>query len=360
MIKKKIESYSLIDWYMNNENTKKFNIEYVFHNKNIRAFNYRNTIISYRKNLFPRLDIHKYIIFFLHSLILVFISFFGIFFGRWYYSLLLKDSILNLYVKYCRKELLAKQYLFDNSNFVYRPMWTHEVENKGLDIICYFFSTNCREIELHKKDSSIGWGYGAMNWPIYYVWDKYQENFIEKISDYKKKIFVCGPIYFLDNFIKLEKKNKKIITVFDINPRRESVIRTRIEPIYYYNKNTICKFLEDIFHLSQELNFHIYLKQKRKLDPEIHCKYRSLLDKISIHENVTIVDPDVSPIRLIKNSDLSISIPFTSSSLYADKIGKKTVYYDSQDIIDKANIASHGLEIVSGKNELESWIKKNL
>ena len=62
--KKKIESYSLIDWYMNNENTKKFNIEYVFHNKNIRAFNYRNTIISYRKNLFPRLDIHKYIIFF--------------------------------------------------------------------------------------------------------------------------------------------------------------------------------------------------------------------------------------------------------------------------------------------------------
>ena len=39
---------------------------------------------------------------------------------------------------------------------------------------------------------------------------------------------------------------------------------------------------------------------------------------------------------------------------------EKTVYYDSQDIIDKANIASHGLEIVSGKNELESWIKKNL
>ena len=34
------------------------------------------------------------------------------------------------------------------------------------------------------------------------------------------------------------------------------------------------------------------------------------------------------------------------------------MYYDSQDIIDKANIASHGLEIVSGKNELESWIKK--
>ena len=63
---------------MNNENTKKFNIEYVFHNKNIRAFNYRNTIISYRKNLFPRLDIHKYIIF--SSFIdFSFYKFFGIF-----------------------------------------------------------------------------------------------------------------------------------------------------------------------------------------------------------------------------------------------------------------------------------------
>ena len=101
-----------------------------------------------------------------------------------------------------------------------------------------------------------------MNWPIYYVWDNYQKKFIEEISSFKKKIIINGPIYFIDKHVVLKKVNKKIITVFDVYPRRESVIRTRIEPIYYYNKNTICKFLEDIFFLSKELNFHIYLKQK--------------------------------------------------------------------------------------------------
>ena len=71
-----------------------------------------------------------------------------------------------------------------------------------------------------------------------------------------------------------------------------------------------------------------------------------------------MIDPDVSPIRLIKNSDLSISIPFTSSPLYAREMGKKTIYYDSQKIISKKNIASHGLEIILGKEELRNWIDK--
>ena len=42
-----------------------------------------------------------------------------------------------------------------------------------LDIICYFFVIVEKSNWI--KDSSIGWGYGAMNWPIYYVWDKYQK-----------------------------------------------------------------------------------------------------------------------------------------------------------------------------------------
>ena len=358
--KKNNSSYSLLDWYINNKNTKEQRIKLIIHNKKINSFKYGNTKVLYMKNLFPRLDFHMYPLFFFHSFILSLISLISIFLGKWYYSLLLKDTIINTYVKYCRIELLAKQYLFDNSNFVYRPMWTHEIEKKKSDIICYFYSTNCREIEIGKKDSTIGWGYGAMNWPIYYVWDNYQKRFIQEMSNLNKKIITNGPIYFIDKNVALKNLNKKIITVFDVHPRRESIIRSRIEPIFYYNKNTICKFLEDIFSLSNELNFHIYLKQKRKLTSEIHCKYRNLVKKISAQENVTMIDSDVSPVRLIKNSDLSISVPFTSSSLYAREMGKKTIYYDSQKIISKKNIASHGLEIVLGKEELRNWIFNNL
>ena len=130
--KKNKLSYSLLDWYLANKNTKKKNINLIIHNKKINNFLHGDIKVIYKKNLFPRLEFHMYLLFFLHSITLSIFSLISIFFGKWYYSLLLKDSILNAYVKYCRRDLLAKEYLFDNSNFFYRPMWTHEIEKKTI------------------------------------------------------------------------------------------------------------------------------------------------------------------------------------------------------------------------------------
>ena len=357
----KNDSFTLIDWYLKLDRTSNFNIKNILHNKSgVRNMNYENKNIIKIENIFPKLHLFNFLLFFLHSFFLIFVSFFGIIFGKWYLPILLKDVILRAYVKYCDEKLMAKQYLFDNSNFIYRPLWTYEAEKKGSEIVCYFFSTNCREIEKDKTDSSIGWGYRAMDWPIYYVWDEYQKKFIKELNLKLKNIYIYGPVYFLDKNILPNLDSNNSITIFDIQPRRTSVLRNRIEPIYYYNTKNICKFIEDIFEVSRKLNFKIVLKQKRKENSEVHIKYRNLIKKISKFDNVSIVDQNISPMRLIKNTKLSLSIPFTSSSLYAAKLNKKTAYYDPISILSKNNIASHGQLVITSKIELENWIKNYL
>lgn len=349
------QKYTLIKWYLDLKQTKKINIKKIFHNKNLKKYKYKDILIENYKHIFPRLSFKNYILFFIESIFIIIFSFFLIFLDKWFYALMLKDILLNNYYRKINKKLIAKQYLFDNSNFVYRPLWTHYAEKKGSEIICYFYSTNCMEIEENKKHSSIGWGYRAMDWPIYYVWDHYQKKFIEEISNKNKTIVECGPIYFLDKKFNIIKNIKKQITIFDIQPRRSSVICSRVEPIYYYNDRNMIKFLDDIVNLAIKKKYNILLKQKRKYNYVVSKKYINYVEKLSLKNNIKIVDQNISPIKLIDASNASLSIPFTSSSLYSSIMSKKTAYYDPISIINKDNIAAHGIEVINGKNELDLW-----
>ena len=349
------QKYTLLHWYINLQDIEKFDIKNIFHNKNFKKCDYKNISIVKSNHIFPPLNFICLINFFFISLMHVFFSFFLIFTNRWFYALLLKDIIMNNYVKRIESKLMAKQYLFDNSNFVYRPLWTYSAEKKGSEIVCYFYSTNCMEIERSQKNSSIGWGYRAMDWQKYYVWNDYQKKFVNEISDGEKKIIECGPIYFLDNKFNYFKNDNKFITVFDIHPRRISVMCSRVEPMYYYNDKNIIKFLQDIVETANKYNFKILLKQKRLYNFVVSKKYIKFIEKITKNNNIQLINPSVSPVKLIEKSDASISIPFTSSSLYALPLNKKTAYYDPISIINKDNIAAHGLDVICGIEELNLW-----
>ena len=51
-------------------------------------------------------------------------------------------------------------------------------------------------------------------------------------------------------------------------------------------------------------------------------------------------------------------MPFTATALIAKKMGKPTVYYDPSGLIQKDDRGAHGIEIISGKKELEAWLEK--
>jgi len=98
-------------------------------------------------------------------------------------------------------------------------------------------------------------------------------------------------------------------------------------------------------------------KQKRKIGSMIHPLFRLFAERLSGVENVIIVDPDISANRVIEKSTAVISMPFTSTALHANQLGKPSCYYDPSGIVQKNDRAGHGIEIVSGPEELNIWLK---
>jgi len=60
--------------------------------------------------------------------------------------------------------------------------------------------------------------------------------------------------------------------------------------------------------------------------------------------------------RLIEESHAVISMPFTSTALIGRELNKPSIYYDSLGFIGKNEPAAHGIEVISGKNELREWM----
>ena len=74
-----------------------------------------------------------------------FLALFDIFRGRWWHAFMLSEASNLRIVKLNKPNSLAREYLFNNTNFIYRPMWTYQAEHYGSQIILYFYSTNIRE-----------------------------------------------------------------------------------------------------------------------------------------------------------------------------------------------------------------------
>ena len=127
----------------------------------------------------------------------------------------------------------------------------------------------------------------------------------------------------------------------------------------YRTNNCAKRFLLDIVSLTDDLqNIEIYFKTKRVLNSKYHSKtYIDLIEKLKKKERLNFIDGGCSPYRLIKSTDLSISIPFTSTALIGKHMNKPSCFYDPLKILDKDDRASQNLEVIKGKINLEKWVK---
>ena len=65
-----------------------------------------------------------------------------------------------------------------------------------------------------------------------------------------------------------------------------------------------------------------------------------------------------SPYDIIEKSNIVISMPYSSISIYAKLRGIKTIYYDPfSNIIDNKN-KNHGVELISGYKNLKLFFNK--
>ncbi len=276
--------------------------------------------------------------------------------GRWWHALLLNQAALAAQVRSLPVESLAREYLFHNSGWIYRPLWTYEAERLGSKITFYFYSTNCESFKQPDCYPAISFGYKAMNWPHYLVWDEYQADFVRRAVGEQTKVSVVGPIWFQSNAIEMPRPNKPSVAIFDITPHRHSRYVTLGMDSEFYTPIVTNPFLEHVCNATRQYNFDMLWKRKRNIGRIAHPVYRHLADQLSNNSHVMLVDPEISAIRVIESSVAVISMPFTSTAIIAKEMGKPSIYYDPSGLLQKDDRAAHGIAILSTRDELATWL----
>lgn len=278
--------------------------------------------------------------------------------GRWWNALLFAESVKGLAVRFCPADRLPKDCLFHYSGTLYRPLWTYELEAKDSRIICYFYSTYEQpkspntDYEPQKAD------FGPATWPLYLVWDKFQDDQIRRNSSFNFDTLITGPLPFsVGKGMPLELPPKSV-AVFDIEPPRLTAALpcSTLGDYIAENPDFTHRFLEDIHKALDNHGLSMAFKKKREIGEKGTKKYRRLVRLVSQKNNVTIVSPDVSAMELIQQCVAVISMPFTSTALYWRELKIPSVYYDPTGWIQPDDRAAHDIKILIGPDELNNWL----
>lgn len=348
------KSHNLIAWYLQwpGRNQKANVISHnVLNTKNIK----HNEVTVKYSDLFmvPK----KKLKFTIKSLYAIFNSFLGLCRGNWWAPFLLKEIIKDLHFQ--NQEHIALEYWFHNGSPA-RPLWSYSASQIGAKINYYFFATNTENIKTKNGDDILAPLYRSMTWDHYLVWDEEQSNFLQRCGVSKKNFQIVGPICAYDSSEPLPKWSGKSIAVFDVPPRRMSAYVTLGLPVEYYVASTCIQFLQDIFEVAMEQSLVVLWKGKRNLScSSLFSKsYLNKIKNLQKEKRFITVDPRIAAQRVIQQSCLTISLPFTSPSLIAKQYTKPACFYDPTQSILKDVPAARGIPVVSGKEELRQFLAK--
>jgi len=355
------QSHDVISWYLQ-WSGRAADIEAVRHTvHNAPTIHVEGIEVLQARHVLPDLEgaraVGSYAFWGLHACI---IAAFDCLRGRWWHALLLNQAALAAQVRVLPSTSLARQYLFHNSGWMYRPLWTYDAEQRGSEILFYFYSTNCESFKRPEAYPPLPYGWKAMTWPRYLVWDEYQADFVRRAVGVQTEISVVGTIWFQSSAAEMPRLDKPGVAIFDVTPFRQSRYCILGLDYDFYTPGTSKEFLAHIAEASHRLNAVMLWKRKRKIGTMAHPQYRNFAERLSEQEHVVLVDPEISALRVIESSCAVVSMPYTSTALIAKAMGKPSIYYDPTGLLQRDDRAAHGIPILSGVAELSAWLSSQL
>ena len=357
-------SKSIIEWYLEKFPSK--SKKNIFHSvKDANSVQLDQNKIDYIPHPFTKRATSSSILYIIWWLIkLNGISLVEFFSGNFMYCILMKEFPYLLWSKKCDSEQLPQKVLFHNTSSAFRPLWTYIAEEKCVEVILYFYSTNNVVFksptgkyytELYNK--------GYMNWPKYYVWDSNQKDFINyTVKEKNYDVEIVGPIPFESKLIfkKQQKEQQKIVSIFEVNVFNNYHHAKIGHPSDYYIPSILLKFHQDIYDI---INSHDNLRglmKRKRTDHNIHKDYIKHVNKIYTRANFKQIDVNTDAESLILSSIATISIPFTSPAFIAKYHGIPSVYYDPVGYIQQDDRGLSGIPLIQGKEDLALWLNSKI
>jgi polysaccharide biosynthesis PFTS motif protein len=285
----------------------------------------------------------------------------GLLRGRWVDAMMLPEAARARAFVLGGNAALAMDYAFYFSGGKYRPMWTREAELMGARVLLYFYSI-AEQPKLPKGYATQKQEYSAADWPNWIVWDEHQREQLKRYLDEEQNIEVAGAIGFTALLDDEDVIPKGGVAVFDIEAHRLSLHlpESTIAEYLIANTNLHARFLDDIYTALNEVGLVMVFKRKRDTKQYARKSYLMKLRELANLKGVVMLPPAIPPPALIKFSQAVISMPFTSTALYLREQALPTIYYDPTGWIQKDDRAAHGIPILSGIDELRSWLKSTL
>ena len=246
------------------------------------------------------------------------------------------------------------KFLFNNSDYLSRPFWTFDknIDNK---IFFYFYSVNYFKF-IRNKFSKFPPGYQSMIWPNYIFWNKMHQSHFKYFKN-NYHFIIKEPVSFSDNsqLINIKGNYKKVISLFNVQPlKKEFYIDYCLYGIDdYYNEKNCINFYEDLINFfSNNINDTCILFKEKRRNEFVSYRYRKYIEKLSLNNNIIRVNEDFSVNKIISLSDIIFSLPFSSTSVFAQSLGKLSFYYDpTGKLIQKDS--PFNIKILNTKNLLE-------
>ncbi len=305
-----------------------------------------------------------YIYFLVLSARAVIVSLCAALLGQGGLALILNDLIRLAHARAIGPTRLARRYVAENSRWFYRPLFSEWAQQSAKsESILLFYATNMDSVlQLAPNPCPPCFlpGYEMMSWDGYMVWDTAQGVLVAAWGKDPAQVSIVGPVPLGDIDAPLPLLPARSIAVFDVSPHRPAYLaQIGLVPAYYLDE-IAARFLTDLLAAAKANGAHLVLKQKRAQGSHLPPQYRLALNALLADPDVHVLDPGYSASRVVAACAATISMPFSSPSLFAHELGLPTAFYDPTGPLIATDRQTHGLPTLHGFTALNDWMQTTL
>lgn len=284
----------------------------------------------------------------------------GLLLGRPEPALLLPETVLVAHARAVGASRLARRYVFENSRWFLRPLFTRwAAAEAGSQAVLAFYSSNtdeCLRLRPSPRPASFIPGYQSMDWDRYRVWDDAQADLLAAWGHDRDRAEVMGPIPLTDSETPLPAIPGPSLAVFDVAPFSPARLAVMGLVPEYYRDAIAAQFLEDLREEAQSAGITLVLKQKRERKQMGPPRYESAVRRMIDAPHAIVLDPQISATRVTAACTATISMPFSSPSLIAARDGRPAAFYDPTSRLIASPRQTHGLPMIYGRAALRQWL----
>jgi polysaccharide biosynthesis PFTS motif protein len=148
-----------------------------------------------------------------------------------------------------------------------------------------------------------------------------------------------------------------VITIFDVTPYLNA------NSIDFYTFDLCAKFLLEtikaVNDVEKDLGFEILIqvKSKRQRSSNHDSRYFDLLDSLTSRPSIVLLSENVNLYNLIYESDLVVSIPFTSPAFVAKELETPSCYFLGSDDFHLPSLRD-GVPVFTSVSSLSEFFRK--